>query len=441
MSLLDSWNSPKYVLAPMVDGSELAWRMLGRKYGVQLTFTPMINSTAFLINMKYRRSCLQFASEDRPLIVQFCANSPDTFVRCAKLVQPFCDAVDLNLGCPQGIAKRGHYGAFLQDEWNSLKEIVSRASLELNIPVTCKIRIFSDVERTVQYAKLLEAAGASMLTVHGRTREMKGQKTGLADWNQIRAVKEAVKIPVIANGNIQYLSDVHQCLDSTKADAVMSAEGHLHNPALFLGIQPCIYDMCFEYLDFVEKYPTTMQIIRGHIFKLCHHALDEHSEYRSLIGSSQSTKGIKEILQKMANHCSSCVRNSSTELPHPHWLCQPYERPITFSEQAKVEISMQAINGSDFHSVDSDVSAKKIMLMEQRRSRKASKKEVKLAKKLAIVEGKLICFICNKNRKSLNCARSVCRTCCQSQSESSLNSLTNTFCSFHHRQINNAILD
>lgn len=93
------------------------------------------------------------------------------------------------------------------------------------------------------------------------------------------------------------------------------------------------------------------------------------------------------------------MRNSSTELPHPHWLCQPYERPITFSEQAKVEISMQAINGSDFHSVDSDVSAKKIMLMEQRRSRKASKKEVKLAKKLAIVEGKLICFICNKNRK------------------------------------------
>ncbi|KAH9590524.1 tRNA-dihydrouridine(16/17) synthase [NAD(P)(+)]-like protein [Schistosoma haematobium] len=225
MSLLDSWNSPKYVLAPMVDGSELAWRMLGRKYGVQLTFTPMINSTAFLINMKYRRSCLQFASEDRPLIVQVRMSEKNYYFRfkCAKLVQPFCDAVDLNLGCPQGIAKRGHYGAFLQDEWNSLKEIVSRASLELNVPVTCKIRIFSDVERTVQYAKLLEAAGASMLTVHGRTREMKGQKTGLADWNQIRAVKEAVKIPVIANGNIQYLSDVHQCLDSTKADAVMSA--------------------------------------------------------------------------------------------------------------------------------------------------------------------------------------------------------------------------
>ncbi|CAH8571615.1 unnamed protein product [Schistosoma turkestanicum] len=274
-----------------------------------------------------------------------------------------------------------------------------------------------------------------MLTVHGRTREMKGQKTGLADWNQIRAVKEAVKIPVIANGNIRYLSDVHQCLDSTKADAVMSAEGHLHNPALFLGIQPCIYDMCFEYLDFVEKYPTSMQIIRGHIFKLCHHALDEHSEFRSLIASSQSINGIKEILQKMAYHCSSCVRNSSNELPYPHWLCQPYERPLTVSEQ-KSEISMQSVDGSHFHGVDSTVSAKRVMLMEERRNRKATKKEIKLAKKLIIVKGNLICSSCKKNRKSLNCSRSVCRTCCQNQNEPDLNSLTNIFCSFHHRQTN-----
>ncbi|KAK4473208.1 hypothetical protein MN116_004384 [Schistosoma mekongi] len=409
MSLLDSWKSPKYVLAPMVDGSELAWRMLGRKYGVQLTFTPMINSTSFLVNKKYRHSCLQFASEDRPIIVQFCANSPDTFIKCAKLVQPFCDAVDLNLGCPQGIAKKGHYGAFLQDEWDCLKHIVSRASSELSVPVTCKIRIFSDVDRTVQYAKFLEAAGASMLTVHGRTREMKGQKTGLADWNQIRAVKEAVKIPVIANGNIQYLSDVHRCLDSTKADAVMSAEGHLHNPALFSGIQPCVYDMCFEYLNFVEKYPTSLPIIRGHIFKLCHYSLDEHPEYRSLLGSSQSTEGIKEMLQKMANHCSSCTVNSSNVLPHPHWLCQPYERPTTFPVQENFEISAQTVSAeSNFQATDKNERTKN-MLTEQRRSRKASKKEAKLARKLAIIDGQLICTSCNKNRKSVNCVRLVCR--------------------------------
>ncbi|KAH8855615.1 tRNA-dihydrouridine(16/17) synthase [NAD(P)(+)]-like [Schistosoma japonicum] len=392
MSLLDSWKSPKYVLAPMVDGSELAWRMLGRKYGVQLTFTPMINSTSFLVNKKYRHSCLQFASEDRPIIVQFCANSPDTFIKCAKLVQPFCDAVDLNLGCPQGIAKKGHYGAFLQDEWDCLKHIISRASSELSVPVTCKIRIFSDVDRTVQYAKLLEAAGASMLTVHGRTREMKGQKTGLADWNQIRAG---------SSEDTCYCQRKHPVLIRRSSMFRFNKSG-------------CSYEC----------------------------RLDEHPEYRSLLGSSQSAEGIKEILQKMANDCSSCTVNSSNVLPHPHWLCQPYERPITFPVQENLEISTQTVSGElNFQATDKNEPTKKVMLTEQRRSRKALKKEAKLAKKLAIIDGKLICTSCNKNRKSVNCVRLVCRPCCQNQTGSNLNSQANILCPLHYRQMNAVLSD
>ncbi|CAH8869819.1 unnamed protein product [Trichobilharzia szidati] len=436
MGLLDRWGSPRYVLAPMVDGSELAWRMLGRKYGVQLSFTPMINSTSFLTNMKYRESCLQFAPEDRPLIVQFCANSPEKFVKCAKLVQQHCDAVDLNLGCPQGIAKRGHYGAFLQEEWDLIKSIVSKASLELSVPVTCKIRIFKDIEQTVNYAKFLEAAGASMLTVHGRTREMKGQKTGLADWDQIRAVKKAVKIPVIANGNIQYLSDVHRCLHMTEVDAVMSAEGHLHNPALFSGHQPSVFTMCFEYLEFVEKYPTSLQIIRGHIFKLCHFTLDEHSEFRPTIGSAQTTEEIIEALQRMQNECSLCTGNKFTNLSHPHWICQPYERPKTLAEN-------DSINRTDIQEADINLSTKKTQLAEQRLKRRALKKEAKLAKKMAVIEGKLICTSCNKNRMSVNCVRSVCRACCEDQSNSPQNMLTSIHCSTHRfsRKVTTAFTD
>ncbi|CAH8651311.1 unnamed protein product [Heterobilharzia americana] len=244
-----------------------------------------------------------------------------------------------------------------------------------------------------------------MLTVHGRTRDMKGQKTGLADWDQIKAVKEAVKIPVIANGNIQYLSDVHRCLDITKVDAVMSAEGHLHNPALFSGLQPSAYTMSFEYLEFVEKYPTSIQIIRGHIFKLCHFALDEHSEFRPTVGSAQSIEEIKKALQKMQNQCSSCIGNSLTELPHPHWICQPYERPKLASELKNLENSVDSIDRSDIQEANNSGLNKRIMLTEQRRSRKAMKKEAKLAKKLAVIEGKLICASCNRNRKEIrdNC--------------------------------------
>ncbi|KAG9248269.1 hypothetical protein BJ878DRAFT_488877 [Calycina marina] len=266
----ESIGSPKFVLAPMVDQSEFAWRMLTRSFmpqgkgkGNLVAYTPMLHARLFGEGPRFRENHflplrtslvdseaagLDSASSannapyldgnpalDRPLFTQFCANDPDELLAAAKFVAPFCDAVDLNLGCPQGIAKKGHYGAFLQEDQPLIYRMINKLHLELDVPVTAKIRILNTREETLNYAKMCLDAGASILTVHGRKREAKGHKTGLADWSVIRFLREELpkETVLFANGNILSRMDVDRCLEETGADGVMSAEGNLYDPSLF----------------------------------------------------------------------------------------------------------------------------------------------------------------------------------------------------------------
>ncbi|THH04060.1 hypothetical protein EW145_g5799 [Phellinidium pouzarii] len=238
----DVLGSPKLVVAPMVDQSELPWRILSRRYGAQLVYTPMINAKMFAEtkHKTYKEQAFNLihgeegGPQDRPLVVQFAANDPEMLLKAAKLVEPHCDAVDINFGCPQDIARRGRYGCFLQDDWDLVYNLINILHQNLSIPVTAKFRVFPSLETTVEYAKMMERAGAQILTCHGRTREQRGQFSGLADWDKIRAVKEAVSVPVFANGNILFHGDIQRCLDATGADAIMTAEGNLYNPTLLL---------------------------------------------------------------------------------------------------------------------------------------------------------------------------------------------------------------
>ncbi|OAY77827.1 tRNA-dihydrouridine(16/17) synthase (NAD(P)(+))-like [Ananas comosus] len=274
-------GAPRLVVAPMVDNSELPFRMLCRRYGAEAAYTPMLHSRIFSENEKYRRMEFTTCKEDHPLFVQFCANDPDILLEAAKVVEPYCDYVDINLGCPQRIARRGNYGAFLMDNLPLIKSLVQNLSINLHVPVSCKIRIFPSLEDTIAYAKMLEEAGCSLLAVHGRTRDQKDQKKIQADWDAIKAVKDALKIPVLANGNIRHMGDVYSCLDHTGADGVLSADSLLENPALFAGFRTMEWkeeedgdggldqaDLVVEYLKLCEQYPVPWRMVRSHVHKM-----------------------------------------------------------------------------------------------------------------------------------------------------------------------------
>ncbi len=237
----DFWRSigsPKFVVAPMVDNSDLAFRMQTRNYGATLAYTQMLNSNSFVNSKECRSNLFQTCDEDRPLFAQLAGCEPTMILKAAKFVEDRCDAVDMNFGCPQGIAKRGRYGAFLMEELELLDDIVRTLVEGLNIPVTCKTRIYHDFDRTIRLCETLYNAGAYALTIHGRTREEKGQFICKPDWDTLKRIKDHfrqkdIPIPIIANGGIETMDDVMRCLEYTGCDAVMTSEGILENPALF----------------------------------------------------------------------------------------------------------------------------------------------------------------------------------------------------------------
>ncbi|TID15024.1 hypothetical protein CANINC_004695 [Pichia inconspicua] len=363
--LFNKLGRPTKIVAPMVDGSELAWRIISRKYGAELCYSPMLHSRLFSEDKKFRD---QFICEmdgkpglDRPLIIQFCANDPDVLLKAAKYVVGKCDAVDINLGCPQGIAKKGHYGSFLMEEWDLVYRLINKLATELGdeLPVTAKIRVFEDWSKSLEYAKMCLKAGAKFLTVHGRTREMKGQKTGLANWKLVAYLRENLPqgTVFISNGNILYPDDIERCINEIKCDAVMSAEANLCNPGVFWTkdddkekLFPRVDVFMREYFDIVKSCQGTesKRCMKTHMFKALKTFLPHHTEVRTEIAKLTKNSSFEEI-EKVVVMIESIVENifkqeNVEELDEikvgevqewggryrevPYWRLQPYFRKI-----------------------------------------------------------------------------------------------------------------
>jgi tRNA-dihydrouridine synthase 1 len=328
----------------MVQHSERAFRMLTRRHGADLCYTQMIHSKNFSRSEKFRKQNFDAWDEvaaDRPLIAQFCGHDPEVILEAAKHVEPFVDAVDLNFGCPQKIAQKGLYGAFLLEDRPRVLKIIETLSSKLSVPVTCKIRLLpaqdatreawsTDIDQTLSLATDLVAAGCEMLVVHGRTRHQNKQFSGAADWNAIKRVKAALDIPVIANGGIETLQDSFRCLKVTGADGVMSSEALLENPALFSEQTPSTLihqtQLALELIELSVKYPSAMRsssctaAIKSHMFKILHSVFKQlqpadERRMRGALGKADT----HEDIRRMAREMLRLSAEGEAHTPPPTW--------------------------------------------------------------------------------------------------------------------------
>lgn len=263
------------ILAPLVGGSDLSFRLLCRKYGAEVTFTEMIQAHYFNnvdVVKKGGSTQVEFHPSDRPLILQVAANVDEAEEVIKMVENPIfehqIDGVDLNCGCPQGFAAKRGIGAFLFRKPDELVKMVAKIASRIKYPLSVKCRMHEDgVEPTVELLKRIIDAGASCITLHGRNWTQKGEKRGIADYAAMRAVKEALPphISFVANGDIVEMKQFESVMRETGAIAGMSGYGALLDPGRVFGEKVTLEEMIQDYLSIAMRHRNKLIDLQRHL--------------------------------------------------------------------------------------------------------------------------------------------------------------------------------
>ena len=290
--------------------SDLSYRLLARKYGAQVTYTEMNIAEYYNYKqtgdkkLRLKAYDYEFDAADRPLILQLAGNTPDPIVKLAnqEFLSGHIDGVDLNCGCPQGFAMEKKIGASLLRDPEHLVELARQISENIPYPFSMKLRLHEDgIQTTIGLLeKLLARTQVKAFTVHGRFWWQKGDKRGLADWEALRMIREALprSVPLIGNGDVTVHDDFEKLKSRSGVDSVMVGYGALLDPTVFQTTSVPIGEVLHDYLSFARRHRNGLVDVQRHIHWMVKRRLPSHSslQVKARLFQTQSLAEIQTVL-------------------------------------------------------------------------------------------------------------------------------------------------